>query len=91
MSERRKALEDIEARVQHSLGRGRELATGAWAVLKKRPVLGTGLAIAGGLGLATMLGAAEVAVAMSAGLLGYQALAGRGHSATGASERSAAD
>jgi hypothetical protein len=45
-----------------------------WAVLKKRPVLGIGVAVGGGLGLAAAVGAAETAVALSAGILAYQTL-----------------
>jgi hypothetical protein len=58
-----------------SLGRGIKSApASSWAVVKDRPWLGIGLAVGGGLGLAAIIGAAEVAVALSAGLLAYQAL-----------------
>jgi hypothetical protein len=58
-----------------SLGRGMKSApASSWALLRDRPLLGIGLAVGSGLGLAAMIGAAEVAVALSAGLLAYQAL-----------------
>jgi hypothetical protein len=62
-------------RPMDSLGRGIKSApASSWAVVRDRPLLGIGLAVGGGLGLAAMIGAAEVAVALSAGLLAYQAL-----------------
>jgi len=43
-------------------------------LLKNRPLIGVGLAIGSGLGLAAVIGAAETAVALSAGVLAYQTL-----------------
>lgn len=45
-----------------------------WSLVKRRPVIGVAAAVGGGLGLAAAIGAAEVAVALTAGLLAYQAL-----------------
>jgi hypothetical protein len=45
-----------------------------WTSVRKRPVLGVGIAVGSGLAVAAVVGAAEAAVALSAGLLAWQAL-----------------
>ena len=67
---------------RHALERVRDVSAQTWTTLKQRPWMGTGLAILGGLALAAVIDAAELAVAMSAGILAYQALAN--HPATAA-------
>ena len=45
-----------------------------WGQLKSRPLVGVGVAVGSGLCLAALIGAAETAVALSAGVLAYQSM-----------------
>jgi len=51
-----------------------ERPSDVWRLFKEQPALGVGIAVGIGLSLATIIGAAETAVALGAGLLAYEAL-----------------
>jgi hypothetical protein len=68
------ALPSDARQARELLRRRVERAPDAWRRLKDRPLLGVGIAVGSGLGLAALVGAAETAVALSAGVLAYQTL-----------------
>lgn len=58
-------------RVEKSFERGGD---SLWSALKKRPLLGVGVVSVGGMLLAALIGASELAVGLGAGVAAYQIL-----------------